>query len=295
MVRNRLSADIVASLLVVWVVWGSTYLAIKIGVQSLPPFLLTAARFLLAGVVLLVVARVRRDAWPTAAQWRSALIVGAFTMGGGVGLTSFAEQTNSSSLTTILVASGSLANLLAAGLILGDWPRRREWIGIAVALAGAAMLAFDGEVRAAPIATLVQVTAMICWGIGSALSRKLSLAAGAMGNASQMLAGGALVALVSVLYGEKMPAVVPNAAIGAWLYLALVGSVLAYSAYMHLVRNARPALATSYNYVNPLVAMALGFVVLGERVSSAAIGAVALIILGVVLISRAKTSAESES
>jgi drug/metabolite transporter (DMT)-like permease len=284
-----LAPDVLAALLIVWIVWGSTYLAIKIGVQSVPPFALTAARFLLAGVVLFVIARWRREALPSAAQWRSAAIVGAFTMGGGVGLTSVAEQTNSSSLTTIIVASGSLANLLAAGLILRDWPRRREWAGIVVALAGTVLLAFDGEVRAAPLAALVQMAAIGCWAIGSALSRKLSLAPGAMGNASQMLAGGLAVAVLSVVRGESVPAVVPTSAIGAWLYLALIGSVLAYSAYMHLVRSVSPALATSYSYVNPLVAMALGFLVLDELLSPAAFGAVALIVLGVVMISRARS------
>jgi drug/metabolite transporter (DMT)-like permease len=287
--RRTLTVDVVAALIIVWVVWGSTYLAIKIGVQSLPPFMLTSGRFLLAGVLLLVLARLRREAWPSVIQWRNAFIVGALMMGGGVGLTSFAEQTNSSSLTTVIVAAGSLANLFAVGLIVGEWPGRREWAGVAVALCGTLLLAFDGDIQAAPAAAAVQIGAVTCWAVGTALTRRLQLSSGAMGNASQMLAGGAVVGLVSVLWREQLPSAVPMAAVGAWLYLALIGSVLAYSAYMHLVKNARPALTTSYSYVNTVVALVLGYFVLNERVSVPALAAVALILVGVVMISRAKS------
>jgi drug/metabolite transporter (DMT)-like permease len=288
--RRTLTIDVVAALIIVWVVWGSTYLAIKIGVQSLPPFMLTSGRFLLAGVVLLVLARLRHEVWPSAIQWRNAFIVGALMMGGGVGLTSFAEQTNSSSLTTVIVAAGSLANLLAVGLIVGEWPGRREWAGIAVALCGTLLLAFDGDIQAAPAAAAVQIAAVTCWAVGTALTRRLQLSTGAMGNASQMLAGGVVVGVVSVLWREQLPSAVPMDAVGAWLYLALIGSVLAYSAYMHLVKNARPALTTSYSYVNTVVALMLGYFVLNERVSAPALAAVALILVGVVMISRAKSA-----
>lgn len=283
-----LRPDVFAALLAVWVVWGSTYLAIKIAVHAVPPFMLTGGRFLLAGTTLLAIARIRREAWPSLLQWRNALFVGALMMGGGVGLTSFAEQTNSSSLTTVIVASGSLLNLLAAGLIVRDWPQRGEWAGILLALAGVLLLSFDGDVRANPAAVAIQFCALLCWAVGGALSRKLSLAPGAMGNASQMLMGGAAISIVSVLRAEQLPAVVPLDALGAWIYLALIGSVLAFSAYMHLMQHARPALSTSYSYVNPVVAMLLGYFVLNERVSPAALLSVAVIIAGVVLISRAK-------
>lgn len=283
-----LRPDVFAALLAVWVVWGSTYLAIKIAVHAVPPFMLTGGRFLLAGTTLLAIARIRRENWPSLPQWRNAMFVGALMMGGGVGLTSFAEQTNSSSLTTVIVASGSLLNLLAAGLIVRDWPQRGEWAGILLALAGVLLLSFDGDVRANPTAVAIQFCALLCWAVGGALSRKLSLAPGAMGNASQMLMGGAVISVFSALRGEQLPAVVPLDALGAWLYLALIGSVLAFSAYMHLMQHARPALSTSYSYVNPVVAMLLGYLVLNERVSPVALLSVAVIIAGVVLISRAK-------
>lgn len=288
--------DVALALLIVWTVWGSTYLAIKIAVGAIPPFILICGRFLAAGVILFALARVRGERMPTMREWRNALVVGAFMLCGGVGLTAFAEQTNSSSLTTVIVASGSILNLLAAGLIMRDWPGRTEWLGIAIGIAGAVLLSLDGDVRANPQAVAVQFLALTCWAIGSALSRRLALAPGTMGNASEMLMGGAVLAGMSALASERWPLSIPPAALGAWLYLILFGSVLAYTAYMHLVKLARPALATSYSYVNPAVAIVLGFLVLDERISPIALAAMLIISSAVLVISRAKaTDANSAS
>ncbi len=279
------------ALLTVWTVWGSTYLAIKIAVGTIPPFILISGRFLAAGAVLFVLARVRGERMPTLREWRNALVVGAFMLCGGVGLTAFAEQTNSSSLTTVIVACGSILNLLAAGLIMRDWPGRIEWLGIAIGIAGAVLLSLDGDVRANPQAVAVQFLALACWAIGSALSRRLTLAPGAMGNASEMLMGGVVLAGMSTLASERWPQSIPPAALGSWLYLIVFGSVLAYTAYMHLVKLARPALATSYSYVNPAVAIVLGFLVLNERISLIAIVAMLIIFSAVLVISRVKSTA----
>jgi drug/metabolite transporter (DMT)-like permease len=282
---------VIGALLAVWIVWGSTYLAIKIAVEAqVPPFLLISARFAVAGVILFVIASVRGERIPTPVEWRNGAIIGMLMMAGGVGLTAFSEQTMSSSLTTIIIASGSIINVLATGLIVGQWPHRAEWLGIAVGLFGVLLLTFDGDIRANPQSVLTQATALCCWAIGTGLSRKLSVAPGLMGSASEMAAGAAVLAVMSVLRGEALPEAVPAAAWGSWAYLALVGSVLAYTAYQHLIKHARPALVTSYSYVNPVVALVLGYAILDERVSPIALVAVVIIMTGVLLMARGRQS-----
>jgi drug/metabolite transporter (DMT)-like permease len=278
-----------AALLVVWVVWGSTYLAIKIAIDTgVPPFVLIAARFFAAGSLLFGIARVRGERLPNALEWRNGALIGALMMAGGVGLTAFSEQAMSSSLTTIIIATGSILNVLATGAIAGDWPRRGEWIGIAIGLCGVVLLAFDGDIRANPLSAATQATALIFWAIGTGLSRKLVVAPGLMGSASEMLAGAGVLTVFSFLRGETLPAVITPTAWASWAYLTLAGSVLAYTAYQHLIKNARPALVTSYSYVNPVVALALGFTILGERVSTVALIAVTVIIAGVLLMARVR-------
>ena len=288
-----LSLDVWLALLIIWIVWGSTYLAIRIAVATIPPFLLISTRFLLAGTILFVFAKVRGAALPSALQWRNAAIIGGLLLGCGVGVTAFSEQNISSSLTTIIVAGGSIVNVLMAGLINKTWPKRLEWLGIAIGLAGVALLAFDGDLRAKPFNILIQLFALTCWATGSALSSKLKLAEGAMGSASEMLAGGVLLFVVSMAHGDKLPAQFAPEAVGAWVYLVVFGSVVAYSAYMHVLKHARPALATSYSYINPLVAIVLGFVVLNERVSIIAFVSAGFIISGVLLMSVVRNNARS--
>ena len=288
-----LSLDVWLALLIIWIVWGSTYLAIRIAVATIPPFLLISTRFLLAGTILFVFAKVRGAALPSALQWRNAAIIGGLLLGCGVGVTAFSEQNISSSLTTIIVAGGSIVNVLMAGLINKTWPKRLEWLGIAIGLAGVALLAFDGDLRAKPFNILIQLFALTCWATGSALSSKLKLAEGAMGSASEMLAGGVLLFVVSMAHGDKLPAQFVPEALGAWVYLVVFGSVVAYSAYMHVLKHARPALATSYSYINPLVAIVLGFVVLNERVSAIAFVSAGFIISGVLLMSVVRNNARS--
>jgi drug/metabolite transporter (DMT)-like permease len=290
-----LSLNVWLALLIIWIVWGSTYLAIRIAVATVPPFLLISTRFLLAGLILFLFAKARGAALPSALQWCNAAIIGGLLLGCGVGGTAYSEQNISSSLTTIIIAGGSIVNVLMAGLINKTWPRRLEWLGIAIGLAGVALLAFDGDLRARPLNVLIQLFALTCWATGSALSSKLKLAEGAMGSASEMLAGGALLFAVSMARGDRLPAQLAPEAFGAWVYLVLFGSVIAYSAYMHVLKHARPALATSYSYVNPLVAIVLGFAVLNERVSAIAFVSAGFIITGVLLMSLMRSRSMTNS
>jgi drug/metabolite transporter (DMT)-like permease len=212
-------------------------------------------------------------------------LIGALMMAGGVGITAYAEQSNSSSLTTILVACGSILNVGAVGLITRVWPVRREWLGLGIGLIGVSLLAFDGDVRANPTGVATQFVALSCWALGTALSRKLEIASGAMGSASQMLIGGTVLMAMSALRAEQLPLFIPARAIAAWIYLALFGSVVAYTAYVYLIKHARPALATSYSYINPIVAIVLGYAVLGERVSNIALLSMSIVVAGVALMS----------
>lgn len=278
-----MSPDALLALLTIYLVWGSTYLAIRLALVSFPPFLLISTRFLAAGAILFVISLVRREALPTVRQWRNSAIVGGLLLAGGVGMTAFAEQYISSSLAVIIIASSPIWIVLATGLF-GQWPRRAEWLGIAVGFAGVALLAFDGNLRAQPIGVIAQVIAIMSWSLGTALSRKLDLPKGSMGNAVEMVCGGAILLGMSALRQEQVPASFEPQAIAAWVYLVTFGSLLAYSAYMHVLKHVRPAMASSYAYVNPVVALALGYLA-GERVAPIAFVAVGVILAGVVIMS----------
>jgi drug/metabolite transporter (DMT)-like permease len=279
-----LSPLIVACLAATWLVWGSTYLAIKFSLESFPPFFGMGTRFLVAGALLLAWMRfVRAAPLPTGAQWRNALAVGALMLGGGMGGTAFAEQTVGSGLVVGFIAVVPLMIALV-NLAFGVVPRRLEAAGIGVGLAGVLMLT-QGKGFQASHAGLAAITiACLTWSVGSVLSqRKLPLAPGAVGFASEMLCGGAVLLALSWLTGEAAQA--PTAkALAAWAYLVVFGSLIAFNAYMVLLARASAGLASSYTFVNPVIAMLLGVAVAGEMVTGYEWGAVAVVLAGVVLL-----------
>jgi drug/metabolite transporter (DMT)-like permease len=174
--------------------------------------------------------------------------------------------------------------VLAAGLF-GDWPKRIEWVGIAIGFLGVALLMSDGNLQAAPIGVMAQSIGLAFWAVGTAVSRHVELPSGGMGNAAEMLMGGAILMVMSVIRGERIVGpIAPQAAV-AWVYLVTIGSLLAFSAYMHVVKNVRPAMASSYAYINPVVAIALGALIANEQTTPVALIAVGVIIVGVAFMS----------
>ncbi len=274
----------------VYLVWGSTYLAIRVGLEGYPPFLMGSLRFLAASLVFYGFLRWRGHAPPTRAQWRNAAVLGFFMMLMGNGLVNFAEQTVSSGLAAIAVASMPLWAALF-GVMKRQHPSRGEWLGLAIGFVGVLWLNAGSEMRASPGGMLALLLAPVAWAWGSVWSRGRDLPAPFMSTAAQMLCGGVAMGVLGLALGERISAVPPLKATLAVGYLAAFGSIIGFSAYVWLLHHVRPALATSYAYVNPPIAVLLGALLLGERFGVHAIGAMAVILGGVLIIARAKARA----
>jgi drug/metabolite transporter (DMT)-like permease len=281
---TRLSPRIAACLAATWFIWGSTYFAIKVALLGLPPFLQNGTRFLLAGSILMAWARWRRQAMPTLVQWRNAAVVGALMLSANVGGVAVAEQWLASGLVTAFIAIVP-ALITLASLPFGVRPSRLEVVGIVLGFAGVLLLVRGATFTASPIGVFAVVTAALGWSIGSVLSQHvLRLAPAAAGFASAMLCAGGVLMMLSIITGERLSWPPPAAAALAWIYLSIFGSLIAYSAYMTLLANTRPALATSNSFVNPVIAMFLGVSIGGEMVTRQEWLAVGIIVLGVTVL-----------
>jgi drug/metabolite transporter (DMT)-like permease len=280
------------ALLIVYVVWGSTYLAIAVAIETLPPFLMAGVRFLVAGGLLYGIA-VRRgdhvgDA-PGWAEWRAAAIVGAGLFLGGNGGVVFAESRIPSGVTALLVATLSLWMALLSWLFYGERPSRTTAIGLPLGFGGTALLIGPVETSGIdPVGAIACLLASLSWGAGSLYSRGATLPARtAVSTGMQMIAGGVWMTLAGLLLGEAgdvRPATFSTASLGALAYLIVAGSLVAFSAFAWLIRHAPTPLVATYAYVNPVVAVALGWAVAGEPVTPRMLLAGAVIIAAVVLI-----------
>lgn len=288
---------LVPALLACYLVWGSTYLAIRFALASFPPFFQMGTRFLAAGALLLAWVLWRRRGGapgaprlPTRAEWRNALVVGALMLGGGMGLVASAEQTIGSGLVAAFIAVVPML-VCGWGALFGQRPNRLELAGMAVGLAGVLLLARGASFSASPAGFACIAAATLAWSLGSVLSTtRLPLAPGAAGFASEMLCGGAVLMLLSRAMGEQFAWPVQPLALAAWLYLVVFGSLVAFSAYLWLLAHASPALATSYAFVNPVIALALGVFLGAEALSGGEWIASGVILAGVFLIFRGKTA-----
>jgi drug/metabolite transporter (DMT)-like permease len=280
---------VLAALGAVYLVWGSTYLAIRFAVATLPPFLMAGVRFTVAGALLYGWRRGVGFPRPTPAQWRTAAVVGGLMLLGGNGGVVWAEQWVESGAAPLIVASVPL------WMVLMDWLRpggRRPgpavWLGIALGLAGVAILL--GVPEAGPgylEGGIVLVLASVAWAAGSLYSRSATLPAPLLATGMQMLTGGALLLVAGVLGGELSgldPSTFSTRSLLAVAYLIVFGSLVGYSAYVWLLRVTPPALASTYAYVNPLVAVLLGWLLAGERMSARILLASLVIVSAVALI-----------
>ncbi|HEV8314552.1 MAG TPA: EamA family transporter [Burkholderiaceae bacterium] len=291
--RQGLGPLVIACLAATWLIWGSTYLAIKFALPSFPPFLQMGSRFITAGVLLMAWMRLaRRAPWPTRAQWRNAFIVGTLMLGGGMGGTAYAEQSVGSGLVVAFIAIVPVL-MVALNAALGTHPSRSEMAGIAVGVGGVLLLTQGAGFRASPVGLFAIATACVTWCVGSVMSqRHFTLAPGAVGFASEMICGGLVLMLLASLDGEyaKQAALWPPhpTAVAAWFYLVVAGSLIAFNAYMLLLTKASPALASSYCFVNPVIAMLLGVTLGGETITGYEWLAAAVVVSGVVLLLRGK-------
>lgn len=283
--RNRLGVGL--ALLAVYLIWGSTYLAIRITLESFPPFRMAGIRFVIAGSTLYLLLRLRGAAAPQPRQWAGAALVGALLLVGGNGGVIFAEQWVASGLAALGIATVPIWAALFAGL-WGRWPTRGEWLGLGIGFVGVVLLNLDGNLRASPLGAITLLGAAMSWALGTVWSRRLSLPDGLMSSAAQMLTAGGLFLLISLLRGERLAALPSARSLLALLYLIVFGALVAFSAYTYLLNHVKPALATSHAYVNPIVAVALGVGIAGERITGVAIAAMLVILSGVGLLALSK-------
>lgn len=278
-----MSPLVVACVAATWLVWGSTYLAIKFALVSFPPFFQMGTRFLVAGAILLAWTRLRGYPMPTRTQWRNAGIVGALMLG-GMGCVAYSELTVASGLVVAFIAV-TPATIALMNLLFGFKPSRLEVAGMIVGLAGVLLLVRGAGFSASPAGLAAVAIGNVTWALGSVLSqRKFVLADGSVGFASEMLCGGLFLMLVSALAGERFHWPPQSLALWSWVYLVFFGSLIAFSAYMVLLARTRPAVAASYSFVNPVIAMLLGVTLGSEVVTSHEWWAVTVIVCGVILL-----------
>ncbi|HRO88083.1 MAG TPA: drug/metabolite exporter YedA, partial [Chiayiivirga sp.] len=273
---------------VLYVVWGSTYLAIRIALEGYPPFLLGAIRMLLAGALMYAVLRWRGVPAPTRPQWRRLWWLSIFMVLLSNGLVNVAEREVSSGMAAVAVASMPLWAALFA-LARGERPGRVEWIGLAVGFAGVLWLNAGGTLAATPTGMIMLLVAPIAWAWGSIWSRGRDLPTPFMSAAGQMLTGGIWMLAAALVTGERMTAWPSLQASLALFYLVGFGSIVGFTAYIWLLHHVRPVLATSYAYVNPPIAVLFGVLLAGEVISANEIAATAVILAGVAVITLARS------
>ena len=277
----RLDVPLVLALGAVWLIWGSTYLAMRVAVAGLPPFGMAGTRFVLAGAALLALVRARGDRLPGWRAWLVAIPVGALLFLCGNGLVVVAEQTLPSSVAAIVCAT---TPLIASGLqaLRGERPKRVEILGMVLGFAGVALLGLGSPLAGAGLRGLLILLAPVGWALGSLIARSESAKESGTGRGlgaagAHMIAGGVWMLLLSAVLGEHLPAQIVWSSVAAWGYLVVFGSLIGFSAYSWLLAHSRPSTAMSHAYVNPVIAVLLGAALGGESLGWATLVSTVLI------------------
>jgi len=275
---------ILLSLASLYLFWGMTYLGMRIGMNGFPPFLLIGIRFLVAGSILYAVLRVRGAPAPKRSEWIGAGIIGILLLVGGNGGVIYSEQWVATGVAAVGIAAVPLWTALFSGL-WGLWPTRKEWLGLSIGFVGVILLNLGHGLWGNPEGAIALLIAPLCWALGAAWSRHISLPAGLMSSAVEMLVAGGVLIVLSLALREHVPNLKNTESLLALVFLIVFGSLVAFSAFGYLLRTVRPALATSYAYVNPLVAIGLGVLLVGEQLTLVEGLAVMIILSGVALVS----------
>jgi drug/metabolite transporter (DMT)-like permease len=286
-------AGIAGAFAAICLVWGSVYLAVRFAIETLPPFLMVGSRMAFAGLLLYAWARWRGAAAPTVEHWRSAVMIGALVIVAGSGGVAWAQQRVPSGLTALLVATEPF------WLVLLDWwwhggerPPARVALGIALGFAGVALLVAPGRITSSAPVNLVGAAAIlgssIAWAAGSLYSRHAPLPISVLlGIAMQMFAGGVLLLVAGTLTSEWPRVNLAGVSLRSWLaygYLLVFATLITFPAYIWLLRHVSAARVSLYAYVNPVVAVFLGWALAGETLNERALAAAAIIIASVVLV-----------
>jgi drug/metabolite transporter (DMT)-like permease len=282
-------------LVTLYLVWGSTYLGIRVAVDSIPPFLMAGGRFVLAGLLMFGFALIHgRGAitLPTRREWRDSLVVGSLLMGGGMGMVALGEETVPSGIAALVIAMLPLWIAVLGRIFLGERLPGAAIVGIAIGLTGVAILVGPSSVAAEsfnPGGVAALIISPICWATGSLYSshRARLPKDPLVATSAQMLLGGGVLAIMAGIRGEyagfRVDAVTGDSLL-AFAYLVLVGSLIGFTAYVWLLRVAPLPLIATYAYVNPIVAVALGALILREPITPRTLVAGAVIIFAVALI-----------
>ncbi len=276
---------VVLSLAAVYIIWSSTYLAMRIAVVELPPLLMASMRFVAAGLVMLLVAMRRGTPFPASRDWLRVLPIGALLFLGGNGLVAIAQLSVTSGGAAVVCAMMPLW-VGVLGVVTGERPTRREWLSLVIGFIGILVLMGGPSLAGEPLHIVLIIAAPASWALGSVMARRLPMSIGKdpfMLPAMEMLTGGVVLALVGAVRGERIPL---DASATSWLavgYLWIFGSLVAFTAYNWLLRNVRPTVATSYAYVNPILAVLFGAGVSGEPIGVSTIVANGLIVIAVML------------
>ncbi|HSN29940.1 MAG TPA: EamA family transporter [Kofleriaceae bacterium] len=275
------SRTLLISLAAVYVIWGSTYLAMQIAIGGLPPLAMACVRFIAAGGILLAVARHRGAQIPPLRDWLRVAPVGALLFLGGNGFVALAEQSVSSGGVAVVCATMPLW-VGVLGAAIGVRPTGREWFALLLGFVGVVVLMGGPSLTGQHAHIAFAIGSPILWATGSLLSRRTKDVGGAhaalVGPAVQMLTGAGALAIAAMLHGEHLPAHVPISSLLAVAYLIVFGSIVGFTAYAWLLRNARPVVATSYAYVNPVLAVLIGAALHGEQLGWSTLAANVLII-----------------
>lgn len=282
----------------IYLIWGSTYLAIRVAVGTMPPFLMAAARFLIAGALLLSFLKLRGAPWPSARQWRANVIIGTFLLLGGNGAVVWAEQYVPSGITALLIGVGPLF------IVLTEWawpggsrPTATTMAALLLGFVGVAWLAAPWENAAHggvhPGGVAAILVGCVSWGIGSIYSRHAKHGADPfIASSLQMLGGGATLLLTAGLHGDFAAfnvATISPASWKAFLYLIGAGSLVGFSTFVWLMKHSTPARVATYAYVNPVVAVFLGWLLLHEPINPRTLVSATIIVAAVVIITVDKT------
>jgi len=284
--------SLVAGFAAIYLIWGSTYLAIRFGVAAIPPFLMAGVRFMVGGMALMTWAAYRGTSWPTVHHWIATATVGLLMAVGGNGLVTWALQTVQSGLGALLVS------MVPFWVVVADWarpngdrPSGRVIAALGLGFAGVALLidptniAGVREVNLVGAATIV--LASLLWAGGSVYSRYAPQPASqALSSGMQMFGGGVMLVVLSAATGEMARfdlTAVSAAALGAWAYVIVFGTV-AYGSYLWLLKATSPTKVATYAYVNPVIALGLGYLVLGETLSAWSVGCAAIVLVAVLIV-----------
>jgi len=287
------TTELVNAFGLVYLIWSSTYLAIRFAVETLPPFLMAGVRFLIAGALLYGWMRFRGAKRPTLRHWKSTAIVGGLLLLGGNGGVVWAEQIVPSGITALMIATVPLWMVLIHWMSPGgERPSTQVWIGVVIGFFGIVLLvnpfASANMFRVDPVGAAVLCFATISWSIGSLYSRNAPMPPESLlATAMEMLTGGAMLTLAGTVSGEWYRLNLAEASLRSLLsvaYLIVFGSLIAFSAYTWLLKNTSPARVSTYAYVNPVIAVFLGWALAGEVVNSLIAVAATVIIFAVVLI-----------